>query len=89
MPKIKYRYRLRELMYSKYGKQKFATACIIVAQWINFEHRNQKPIRKWSPDDVQRMASSTKEDSFPLTPRAAEAIRQLFGLQSTEEIFND
>lgn len=79
LPKI---YGLRQLMYNKYGEEKFAIACVIVARFIGFKSQED-----WRPDTILQMCNSTA-CSFPVTIADGEKFKQLFGLDSTDQLFN-
>ncbi|MEA3426547.1 MAG: hypothetical protein U9R46_09895 [Bacteroidota bacterium] len=84
-------FRIRELIYLKYGEAKLATACIIIAQWVNYECRDLKdPHIRFIPwkDTTVLMLCQQCGQNFPMLPQEAEALRKLFGLKSIEEIFH-
>lgn len=74
-------YSLKSLMYKKYGEEKYALACEIVSRWVRFETKDARHNSIW----VNDMANATS--NFELTMDVAEALRKLFGLKSTEELF--
>lgn len=77
-------YSLRELMYAKYGESRFALGCEIVARWVSVE-RGVKTL--WDAEKVLKMCNTGASWSLPLYPAEAEALRKLFGLASTEQLY--
>lgn len=39
-------YKLRQLIYNKYGEEKFAIGCKIVARWVSFETKTNVSAQK-------------------------------------------
>lgn len=82
-------YRLRQLIYGKYGEEKFALGCEITARWVAFETR--KPC---TMEDVQFWCNVLSEEitdpsDTQLTVPQMKAIMQLFGITNELEIFNN
>jgi hypothetical protein len=77
-------YTLKQLMYDKYGEERFAIACEIVARWIKFETKKEQYDAIW----VNSMCNAHADSEFELFEDVAEALRRLFGLESFAELFN-
>lgn len=82
-------YRLRQLIYGKYGEQRFALGCEITARWVAFE--THKPC---TMEDVQFWCNvlseeMTTDNSLPITIPQMKAIMQLFAITNELEIFNN
>ena len=77
-PKI---YGLRQLMYDKYGEEKFAIACLIVARFVGF-----KSDFVWNAETIRQMCNTTADD-VGVSISDGERFKQLFGLDSTDQLF--
>lgn len=82
-------YRLRQLIYDKYGEVKFALGCEITARWVAFETR--KPC---TMEDVQFWCNVLTEEmnatnSLPITLPQMRSLMLLFGITNELEIFNN
>lgn len=76
-------YKLRQLMYKKYGKQKFAIGCEIVARWVQFETKKNITAEK-----VQAWCNKISTDDFPvMTLTDFKAISKLFSLNNNSKLF--
>ena len=82
MPAKRY-YRLYDLIIQKYGAEKFAVGCLITAQWIN----TIKPYPPVTPVEIESICN-TKYATDRIGFVEAEKLRQLFGLQTTDELIN-
>jgi hypothetical protein len=82
-------YTLKQLMLQKYGAEKFAIGCVIVATWVNGGKGSEfkKNLKgSWLCYTVEHLCNTTEE--FPaLTVFDVEKLRQLFGLKSIAELF--
>jgi hypothetical protein len=77
------KYTLKWLMDKKYGADRFALACEIVGRWVRFETKNNFITQEW----VEQMACAGELDDHALMPAEAEALRRLFALQSTDQLY--
>lgn len=75
-------YRLRELIIDKYGKQKFEQGCMFVAQWIRFAD-----VVRITPQHIVNFCALQSETNVRLNNQQKEALRQLFGLISTADLY--
>jgi hypothetical protein len=79
------RYRLQQLIYQKYGIDRYALGCEIVARWVQFETRDKQFTMEW----IAAVCNAKDISEVDLYEPEAEALRQLFGLQSTEELYTN
>ena len=82
-------YRLRQLIYGKYGEEKFALGCEITARWVAFETR--KPC---TMEDVEFWCNVLTEEITDPTPtqlniHQMKALMQLFGITNELDFFTD
>lgn len=82
---IKLQYRLRHLIYQKYGEDKFALGCELVARWVRLDIDSSGV--RWTAPMVLQLCNATTKSNYPLYPNEGEALRRLFGLNSIEELF--
>lgn len=78
-------YRLKELIIDKYGAEKFETGCTLVARWVSSQIRVAVVNAAW----VQRMSETRdgKNPIYQLTEEEAKALKDLFKLQSSRELY--
>ncbi|MDP1763055.1 MAG: hypothetical protein Q8L07_04140 [Sediminibacterium sp.] len=83
-------YTLRKLIYQKYGEQKFALGCELVSRWVNFELRGISPkrVNRWTQQRVVDLCNAESGTNISFYYEEAEALRQLFGLQSINQLYN-
>ncbi len=74
-------YRLKELIISKYGKNKYETGKQIVAQWLSKETGH--PV---SAEAVQQCCDANIPEEFYVSPEMVTALLKLFGLKLPEEL---
>jgi hypothetical protein len=82
-------YRLRQLIYGKYGEEKFALGCEITARWVAFETRRpckMEDVQFWCNVLTQEI---TTDAHLPIAIPQMRAIMQLFGITNELELFND
>lgn len=82
-------YRLRELIYQKYGEAKFSLGCEIVARWVAFETKEtctSEAVEAWC--NVLKEEYNYTAKKFGIYPQQARALQRLFGLSHFDEIFN-
>lgn len=81
-------YRLRELIYLKYGEAKFALGCEIVSRWVSYDIKDIRSgkLKKWNADHVQLMCNTVTGSN--MTYEEAESLRQLFGLSTVDDLYN-
>ena len=81
-------YRLRELIYQKYGESKFALGCEIVGRWVTYDTKDihSSRIKLWTADYVNKMCNTSTGSN--LTYEEAESLRQLFGLKTIEDLYH-
>lgn len=81
-------YRLRELIYQKYGEAKFALGCEIVGRWVSYDTKDIRSgkVKKWDADYVQLMCNTVTGSN--MTYEEAESLRQLFGLLTVDDLYN-
>jgi hypothetical protein len=85
-------YKLRQLMYHKYGENKFATACIIVAQWV--QHYTRTPC---SPETIEYWCNIKKQENTVthhflqghITMQEFAALSKIFSLNHNTQLFYD
>lgn len=94
-------YKLRDLINDKYGEDRFVLGCEITARWVTIETDqpcSTEDVQQWSDltveDSKEHYNSLMSEATVPLTHKFltvdhAEALRQLFGLQSSRDLFNN
>lgn len=75
-------YRLKELIISKYGKNKYETGKQIVAKWLSKE--TGYPV---SSEAVQQCCDADDPAEFYVSPEMVTAAQKLFGLRLPEEFF--
>ncbi len=80
-------YRLRQLIYGKYGEDRFALGCEITARWVAFETH-----KKCTMEDVQYWCNLLADEiqvnqSTPITVSQLKALQQLFGVGNKLELF--
>jgi hypothetical protein len=75
-------YRLRELIKTKYGEDKFGLGCQLTAQWLN----NHQKSHWFDLAQVNNLAS-LRTGTLIFTEDQATALRQLFGLKRNEELY--
>lgn len=80
-------YRLRQLIYGKYGEDRFALGCEITSRWVAFETG-----KKCSMEDVQYWCNLLADEiqvhqSTPITVSQLKALQQLFGVANKLELF--
>ncbi|MCC6634552.1 MAG: hypothetical protein IT251_03520 [Chitinophagaceae bacterium] len=81
--KAKPLYKLRQLIYKKYGKEKFAIGCLIVARWVQFETKKNTPVQK-----VQGWCNKVNIEELPIMSlKEFKAISKLFGLNNDLDTF--
>ncbi len=76
-------YTIRQLMYNKYGEDRFELACGIVSLWLKFEMKDERYTAEW----VQRVCNTSDEFRSRhkvLTDAEALALRRFFGYKITE-----
>jgi hypothetical protein len=78
-------FRLRELIYKKFGEEKFAIACDIVARWVRYDTK----FSQWHADTVLHMCNAVENEEFPISLDEAESLRHLFHLESVLDLFTD
>jgi hypothetical protein len=82
-------YRLQELIIAKYGEDNFALGCYLTGQWVKFfvGQHYLVGVFQW----VYQLCNFCEGDEpeVLLRPQEAEALRQLFGLTSVEELYNE
>lgn len=79
--------RLRELMYAKYGEAKFALGCEIVSRWMLFSLRARPCLGQiWTAGYVLDICNLINT-SPTLTVFEGEALRKLFGLPTTDDLY--
>lgn len=82
-------YRLRELIYHKYGLGRFALGCEIVARWVAFETGrpcSMETIQTWS--NLKTGELETVSHELLMARDQTQALLALFGLKSTTELLN-
>lgn len=81
-------YRIRELIYAKYGESKFALGCEIVGRWVRYDTKDIQSgkINEWNAEYVQQMCNTVTGSN--MTYEEAESLRQLFGLSSVDDLYN-
>lgn len=82
-------YRLRELIYLKYGRGRFALGCEITARWVAFETRrpcSMETVQTWCNLKTGELETETHE--LLMQTDQVRALLSLFGLKSTTELFN-
>lgn len=92
-------YTLRSLIYTKYGEQKFALGCELVARWVKFEMRGCEKLQQrrcWSQELVLILCNLSHASWLYnanteqwLSFEEAEALRQLFGLPTINQLYTN
>jgi hypothetical protein len=77
------KYTIKQLMYEKYGEEKFAVACEIVGRWVQFETKN----KFFNADWILKLCNAGEMTEVEMYEPAAEALRKLFGLKTIDELF--
>ncbi len=76
-------YALRTLIKEKYGADKFMLGCGLVAKWLN-----TLPANFYNAGDISNICAIENIKGFaPFEIEEMELLRQLFGLQTIEELF--
>lgn len=76
-------YRLKELMIKKYGEEKFAVACSIVALWVQGETK-----QKTTAKTILGWCNKTEIDQMPIMClKDFKAISKLFSLNNDIDNF--
>lgn len=83
---MKLYYALKQLMYDKYGEEKFSVACAIVLQWVNFKKPDH---RKWTLEKLETICKTETGNNIPVTYEDGERLRILFNLKSVEQLFTN
>lgn len=81
-------YRLRELIYLKYGLGRFALGCEITARWVAFETGrpcSMETIQTWC--NLKTGEMETENHDLLMDREQTHALLTLFGLKSTIELF--
>lgn len=77
------KYTLKQLMFEKYGEDRFSLACEIVARWVQFETKQKHFTKEW----VEKICNASDISDAEIYMPAAEALRRLFGLRTIEQLF--
>ena len=72
-------------MYVKYGIQKYAIGCEIVARWVNHDIRGTK-LQPWTADYTDWVCNTY--NPVAIVFEEAEALRVLFGLNSINDLYS-
>ena len=87
MQEAKTLYRLRELIYKKYGSKNFALGCEIVARWVAFDTKKtctMETVQIWC--NVLQSDPLTKEQAISL--KQFNSLSRLFALgNNTQSIY--
>ena len=75
--------RFRQLIYSKYGEEKFAVACLIVSMFVGFKSKH-----KWTPEKVRLLCHPKPNLSTSICLADVNALKQLFGHQQINQLFS-
>lgn len=78
-------YTIKQLMFNKYGEDRFALACEIVARWVQFETKN----KEYDAHFICRLANAHADSEFDMPYEVEEPLRQLFGLKTTDLLYNE
>jgi len=73
-------------MYVKYGIQKYAIACEIVARWVNHDIRGTK-LQPWTASYTDWVCNTCKPVAIGF--EEAKALRVLFGLNSINDLYSN
>lgn len=74
-------YRLRELIKTKYGEEKFHLGMQLVAKWVQYH------TKEYTTGAHVLNVCNLRSDSYQLTAEQATALRQLFSLKRNEELY--
>jgi hypothetical protein len=77
------KYTLKQLLYEKYGEERFSIACEITARWVQFETKNKHFNVEW----IQQLCNACDISEVEIYSPAAEALRKLFGLKTIDELY--
>lgn len=75
-------FRLKEMIVSKYGKNKFDTGKLLVAKWLSKE--TGIPV---DAEAVQQCCDAEDVHEFYVSPMMFNALQKLFGFKLPEEFF--
>ena len=78
------KYTLKKLMYEKYGEDRFAVACEIVARWVQFDTKN----KNFSKELIEKVCNANDTDEIELSLQEEESLRRLFALNTTDQLYN-
>jgi len=78
------KYAIKQLLYKKYGEEKYAIACEISARWVAFETKN----KNYKLENILLLCNASKDSDCEMSYQEALALKKLFGLKTIEELYN-